>query len=124
MELEWWHIIIAVSGGLIAGIINTLAGNGSAITLTILTELLGLPGTLANGTNRVGIFSQGIISTYIFKKNGKLNIHRSWLYVLYIFIGAMFGVWLALNVSNEQFREVFKYLLVIMLVVILVNPKR
>lgn len=124
MELELWQIIIAVLGGLIAGIINTLAGNGSAITLTILTELLGLPGNVANGTNRVGIFSQGIISTYIFNKNGKLNLKRSWPYILYIFIGAMLGVWLALNVSNEQFKNVFKYLLVIMFFVILVNPKR
>ena len=58
MELEVYHYVIAIVGGLFAGILNTLAGNGSAITLTILTELLQLPGNLANGTNRVGIVIQ------------------------------------------------------------------
>ena len=41
MELEWYHYGIAIFGGFAAGVINTLAGSGSAITLTILTELLG-----------------------------------------------------------------------------------
>ena len=52
MELEYYHYIIAIVGSALAGAINTLAGNGSAITLTILTELLGLPGNMANGTNK------------------------------------------------------------------------
>jgi uncharacterized membrane protein YfcA len=54
MDLHWYHYAIAIIGSAVAGSINTLAGNGSAITLTILTELLGLPGNMANGTNRVG----------------------------------------------------------------------
>jgi len=50
--MEFHHYIIAIIGGGLAGIINTLAGNGSAITLTILTEVLQLPGNLANGTQK------------------------------------------------------------------------
>lgn len=49
------HLLIAFGGAFLAGIINALAGNGSIITLTVLTELLGLPGNIANGTNRVGV---------------------------------------------------------------------
>ena len=64
--METSHYIIAVLGGAFAGVINTLAGNGSAITLTILTELLGLPGNMANGTNRVGIIAQSAASNYTF----------------------------------------------------------
>ena len=55
MSHEWYVYVIAFIGALIAGSVNTLAGNGSAITLSILTELLGLPGNLANGTNRIGV---------------------------------------------------------------------
>jgi uncharacterized membrane protein YfcA len=61
--MEWYIYPIAVLGGFVAGIINTLAGNGSAITLSILTEVIGLPGNLANGTNRVGVLMQGIAGT-------------------------------------------------------------
>jgi len=124
LDLSFTAYIIAIIGGFIAGIINTLAGNGSAITLTILTEVLGLPPNMANGSNRVGIVAQGALSTYIFKKNGKLNIQRSWPYMLLILIGSMLGVWAAVTVSNEQFKTVFKYMLVVMLFVILINPKR
>jgi uncharacterized membrane protein YfcA len=54
------HFIIAFAGAFLAGIINALAGNGSVITLTVLTELMGLPGIVANGTNRVGVLMNSL----------------------------------------------------------------
>lgn len=116
--------IIAVTGGLIAGGINTLAGNGSAITLTILTEVLGLPPNVANGTNRLGVFTQCAATSWVFHKNGKLNINRNKKYIFPIFIGAIAGGLLAINVSNEQFKAVFKFMMVFMLIAVLVKPKR
>jgi len=124
MTLSVTVILIAIAGGFLAGIINTLAGNGSAITLTILTELLGLPGNMANGTNRVGVLAQGITGTYAFHKNGKLDIKRSKSIIAVIFFGAIAGVITAINISNESFIFIFKYLLVFMLIVVVVNPKR
>ena len=115
---------IALIGSFLAGIINTLAGNGSAITLTILTEVLGLPPNLANGTNRVGIAAQGAVSSWVFWKNGMIDFRRSRLLIAMILLGAIAGVVVATQVSNEQFKAVFSYLLVVMLVVILVKPKR
>ena len=116
--------IIAIIGGLIAGGINTLAGNGSAITLTILTEVLGLPGNIANGTNRIGIFTQCSATSWVFYKNGRLDVSKNKKYIIPIFIGAIAGAILAINVSNEQFRAVFKFMMVFMLLAVLVKPKR
>lgn len=116
--------LLASLGALFAGAINTLAGNGSAITLTILTELLGLPPNIANGTNRVGIFTQSSVASWVFFKGGKLDIVRRRNYIIIIFLGALAGGVLALNVSNEQFRSVFRFMLVFMLVAVLVKPKR
>ncbi len=124
MELEFYHYAIAIAGGLFAGILNTLAGNGSAITLTILTELLQLPGNLANGTNRIGILAQCTMSTWTFYKNGKLNLSRGGAYIIPTVVGAIAGVIVASMVSNEQFKSVFRFLMVFMLVVILVKPGR
>ncbi len=107
-----------------AGFINTLAGNGSAITLSILTELIGLPGNIANGTNRVGIMAQGISSSIRFYQNKKLNKSVKFYYILLIFIGAVLGIYTATQVSNEQFKEVFKFLIIVMLFVIIIKPKR
>jgi len=121
-ELQTYSI--AIIGALIAGGINTLAGNGSAITLTILTEILGLPPNIANGTNRIGVFTQCAATSWVFHKNGKLNITRNKKYIIPIFIGAIAGGILAVNVSNEQFRAVFKFMMVFMLIAVLVKPKR
>lgn len=124
MELEWFHYLIAIAGGFMAGIINTLAGSGSAITLTILTEVLGLPGNMANGTNRVGVLTAGIAGTHAFYSNGKLDIKKSSRYTIPTFIGAIAGILVAIWVSNEQFKTVFQYLMILMLFVILIKPKR
>ncbi|MCO4822547.1 MAG: sulfite exporter TauE/SafE family protein [Flavobacteriaceae bacterium] len=115
---------IAIIGALIAGGVNTLAGNGSVITLTILTEILGLPPNVANGTNRIGIFTQCIATTWVFNKNGKLDVANHKKYLIPIFIGAIAGGFLAINVSNEQFKAVFKFMVLFMLIAVLVKPKR
>ncbi|MFT4665890.1 MAG: putative membrane protein YfcA [Polaribacter sp.] len=118
------HILIAVIGGLFAGMLNTLAGNGSAITLSILTEVLGLPGNIANGTNRIGVLAQGVTGSYTFYKHGKLNIGRSKWIICWVTLGAIIGVFVAVWVSSEQFKSIFRFLMLAMLVVILVKPKR
>ncbi len=122
--MEFYEYIIAILGGFFAGAINTFAGNGSAITLTILTEMLQLPGNLANGTNRVGVFFQTTFGAFAFHKNGKLDIQRGWRYMIPTIVGAIIGVLVAVWVTSAQFIQVFRVLLVLMLLVILVKPKR
>ncbi len=116
--------LLAILGGFVAGIINMLAGSGSIITLSILTELLGLPGNIANATNRVGVLAQTYIGTYTFHKHGKLNIKPGLPYLWPLLGGAFGGIYLATIVSNEQFLVIFKILMVIMLFVVLVKPQR
>lgn len=122
--MEFYQYAIAIGGGFIAGGINTLAGNGSAITLTILTEILNLPPNVANGTNRIGVFFQTSLGAFEFYRNGKLQLQRSGFYIGLTVLGALGGVTAAVLVSNEQFKAVFSYLLIFMLVTILVKPKR
>jgi len=124
LDLAWYQYAIAIAGGLFAGIINTLAGSGSAITLSVLTEVMGLPGNMANGSNRIGIVGQGAVSSFSFYKNGKLNIKENRLLLVTVFIGAIVGVWVATQVSNEQFMAIFKYVMIVIFVVVLVRPKR
>ena len=117
-------IIITILGGFFAGSINVLAGFGSIITLSILMELIGLPANIANGTNRVNIMAAGITGTYSFYKGGKIQFKKSLIFFIPTFFGALIGVYVALQVSNEQFKEVFKYLLIVLFIIILINPKR
>lgn len=124
MDLEIWIYPVAIIGGFAAGFINTLAGNGSAITLTILMEFMGLPPNIANASNRVGIFAQSVVSTRVFQKNKKIDWGVGLPIIIAVFIGAMVGLYFALTVKNEWFRNIYGYLMVILLVVVLVKPKR
>lgn len=122
--MEPYQYIIAIVGGFAAGIVNTLAGNGSAITLTILTEVLGLPPNIANGSNRIGVLTQSWSSSFAFHRGGKLPLKRSLKFIIPSVVGALFGVWVAVSVSNEGFKEIFRYLMIALLFVILIKPKR
>jgi len=117
-------ILIALAGSFLAGAINTLAGNGSIITLSILTDTLGIPANLANATNRVGIFFQSAASAGGFIKHKSYQLTKS-LPVLWATIaGALAGVLTAIWISAELFQSVFRYLMLFMLVVIMVHPER
>ena len=55
--IDWLELIALVIGGFCAGLINVIAGNGSAITLPLLMWV-GLDANSANATNRVGAVFQ------------------------------------------------------------------
>ncbi|HHH53377.1 MAG TPA: sulfite exporter TauE/SafE family protein, partial [Bacteroidetes bacterium] len=122
--METYQYLIAVGGGFLAGILNAIAGFGSVVTLSIMIEFMGMPANLANGTNRINMFTQTSMSSLAYFRQGKLNFSKCKLAVILSFVGAMFGVILALNISNEAFKEVFRYLLIVMFLAVLVNPKR
>ena len=122
--MEFYLYILSILGGFVAGIMNALAGFGSAITLGIMIEFIGLPANVANGTNRINMLSQTALSTLAYYRKGKLNIRKCWPIIIATFIGALGGVYLAVIVSNEAFKESYRYLLLVMFVVILINPKR
>lgn len=119
--LTWLLFAIA---GITAGVINTLAGSGSLITLPIFMFLCGLPADIANGTNRVAVIFQSAIGLRGFQKSGEVNYADSGWIVIPAVAGALIGAWLASEMSARQMTNVIGGLMVVMLVVLTVNPKR
>ncbi|HPS84764.1 MAG TPA: TSUP family transporter, partial [Bacteroidales bacterium] len=66
--METSVVIILICSGLIVGFINTMAGGATIISLSVLTWL-GLPLTVANGTNRLAVFFQTLTSVSSFQNN-------------------------------------------------------
>lgn len=124
MNWSFDHLAIAFGGAFVAGMINALAGNGSIITLTVLTELIGLPGVIANATNRVGVFlnAAGAMAGFHGKRAMRYRDHLP--YILPVVAGAIGGIYVATIVTSPQFMWVFRGLMVLMLIVIIVNPER
>lgn len=118
------EIIISLIGGFCAGILNALAGFGSIITLAIYMDVLGIPGHLANATNRVNVLASSSVSAVTFYKNGKLDLANGKWIILAVFLGAMVGVFMATQIDADGFKQAFKYLLLPIFFVLLMNPKR
>src|SRR5690606_36878133 len=97
---------------------------GSAITLTILTEFMGLSPNQANATNRIGVLANSLAAVTQFSRKGKWDIKGTEVFILIGFLGGVLGVWLATVVSNEMFMEFFKFMMVFMLLIVLFKPDR
>jgi uncharacterized membrane protein YfcA len=109
--------------GFIAGFINTLAGSGSLITLPVLI-MFGLPANVANGTNRVGILIQNIVSVAAFRRQGALEFAGSHRLIVPAVIGAFVGAALAVELDEEMLNTTIGVLMILMLVVVLARPRR
>lgn len=117
-----WTLVALYAAGVAAGFINAIAGGGSAITLPILTELVGA--SVANGTNRVAILVANIAAITGFEKDKK--VPWPWVRRLapYLIVGAVAGAWLATQLSADAMRRVFAVVIVFVALSVLIKPNR
>lgn len=118
MEID--KIIILFTSGLISGLINTVAGGGSLITLPIMI-FLGIPPTIANGTNRVQLIFQNIFAVYGFKTKGISNFEFSSFLAFSALIGSIFGAYIAIDFPEELFKKLLSIIMLLVLVSIFYN---
>ncbi len=119
-----WYLYPAIVGaGFIAGFINTLAGSGSLVTLPLLI-FVGLPATVANGTNRVGILLQNVVSSGSFRREGVLDLRGTIILGIPAILGSILGAQIAVNLDEILMRKSIGVVMVIMLFVILLRPRR
>ena len=90
--------LLALSG-LVAGLINAVAGGGSLITLPALM-LVGIGAAEANATNRIAVMAQSITAARGFHKAGALPLDRVGRELAPTMIGAGLGAWLATRMSD------------------------
>lgn len=123
MEDPTTWLLLAV-GGLVAGVINTLAGGGSLITVPLLV-MLGLPATTANGTNRIGVLFQNAVAIWRFRREGLDGLRGAGPVLLPVLIGSLVGAEMASRMSAELFRQVFGVAMIALLYPMLRrSPKR
>ncbi len=108
---QWSSYLLLFGVGSVAGVLNVVAGGGSFLTLPVLI-FLGLPPTLANGTNRVGVVLQNVGAVWSFRRHGMID----WSYLLWAalpaMVGAVLGSWVALRVGDELFQNILVFLMV------------
>ncbi len=98
--------------GLVAGTLNVIAGGGSMLTLPVMI-FLGLPPTVANGTNRVAILIQNIGASWSFHRRGLIS--KEWLLVALppAILGAVLGTYAAVSIGELAFQRILAVILVV-----------
>ena len=121
MELSATYIALLIATGFIAGIINTLAGGGSNLTLPALM-IMGMPADVANATNRVAVFMQGIVGVKGFHRAGKIKRSDVLPVLTPTLIGGLIGGLLASFSPESYLKPLLLMAMVSMTVVMLVKP--
>ncbi len=122
MELSFAIIVILLVSGLVVGFINTLAGGGSAISLTVFMAL-GLPVHVANGTNRIAILMQNLSSTATFTRKRMLDWRLGVRLGIPAILGAVAGAQIAATVDERIFQICLAVVMVSVLVFTLLGDK-
>lgn len=114
-------LALLAAAGLAAGVINSIAGGGSFLTLPVLTAL-GLPPSLANGTMRVGIIPQNLAIVGTFMRQGVRVPKSVWVLVLPMCLGAGGGSYLATQIDDAVLQPLFGAIFVLWAVILIVKP--
>jgi len=121
--MPWYTIPALIIAGFAAGFINTLAGSGSLITLPALIWI-GLPATVANGTNRIGILMQNVVGVGSFMRHRILDLRGALLLGIPATIGSVIGAQIAVNLDEVMMRRTIGVVMILMLGIIIVRPQR
>jgi uncharacterized membrane protein YfcA len=113
-----WHTAALVAGGFIAGVVNTLAGGGSLLTVPLLV-LYGLPGNIANGTNRIAVLVQSAVAAWRFRAEGVSGFRAAGPLIAPLLLGSLIGALAISRVAPETFEHLFGLVMLVLLVPIL-----
>lgn len=120
--MGWIEGLFLIIAGIAVGFINTLAGGGSAISLSVLM-MLGLSPAMANGTNRIAVILQNIIASSSFKRQKVLDSKKALYLSIPAVVGSLLGAWLAVDIDKDIFEKAIGIILLVMLFFMFYKPK-
>jgi uncharacterized membrane protein YfcA len=115
MEVELWQLAVLALAGVAAGFLNVMAGGGSLLTVPIML-FLGLPGPVANGTNRLSIIAQNLVAIRTFLRRGFSDFRLSLTLALAGVPGAIAGSLVGVRLDGVWFDRVLATVMVGVLV--------
>ena len=122
-ELSCFNISILVLVGIVTGFINVMAGSGSFLTLPVMI-FLGIPAPIANGTNRIAIFFQNIVSSRSFYKHKMLPVKTALMLSVPSILGSLLGAWIAVDMDKKMMETIIGVIMLIMLFFIFYKPEK
>jgi uncharacterized membrane protein YfcA len=120
--MDWHIVIVLLISGTAVGIINTLAGGGSIISMTMFMAF-GLPINIANGTNRISVLMQNLAATVSFIRKKSFNINHGLLLSIPVILGNILGAIVASDVPKDVFSYCFGTILIVIMIYLLIDHK-
>jgi len=121
-ELTPTTLAILFVAGLLAGVLNTIAGAGSFFVFPALLAV-GLPPSVMNGTNRVSILFQTAMASWTIHRKRPLD----WPYVKSLLpptlLGSLAGAGFASLIPDAKLGPVFGVILLALCGFMLLNPR-
>lgn len=120
--MDYSQLIILTSVGVVAGWLNVMAGGGSLLTVPIML-FMGIPGPVANGTNRIGILMQNIAAVSTFFKKGHSDFKLGFSLAGAACIGAVGGAMIGVNLDGEWFDRLLALTMIVVMLMMLTKNK-
>ncbi len=108
------ELILLLVTGVATGFLNVMAGGGSMLSVPMMI-FLGVPGTVANATNRIAILPQNISAVIAFYRKGFSNFRLSLSLAACTIPGTIIGANLASKIPNDQFNTLLAIIMLIVL---------
>ena len=118
--MELWQYIILLLVGIVVGFVNVMAGGGSLLSIPVML-FMGVPGPVANGTNRIAILAQMATAVVAFFRKGYSDFRLSLTLALATVPGAVAGAFVGARLEGVWFNRI---LAVVMLATMLVMATR
>jgi uncharacterized protein len=119
--MTWIEVSALITSGLFVGFINTLAGGGTIISLSLLM-FLGLPADVANGTNRIAVIFQNLVAVSEFKKHKVLELKKGIYMGIPTAIGSVAGAFIAVDLNQKVIEYAIAFVMLLMLFFIFFKP--
>ncbi|MDD2528701.1 MAG: sulfite exporter TauE/SafE family protein [Lentimicrobiaceae bacterium] len=117
------QIFALIVSGVFVGFINTLAGGGTIISLSLFM-FMGLPADVANGTNRIAVILQNLTSVTTFRQQKLLDTRKAWWLAIPTTIGSIVGAQLSVEIDEATFRKAIGLVMIMMVFFILTKPNK
>ena len=124
IDATWWEYAQYPAFfvlGAVVSLINSIAGGGSTLSLPIMI-FLGMPATVANGTNRIGLIIGNCSSAFNLMKHGYLNKKIFLQLLIPTIVGTCIGVCFLVHIGDRAFQAILAC--VICLVVVMSNLRK
>ncbi len=116
MEFGLAQALLLAGVGVVAGFMNVMAGGGSLLTVPVMV-FMGLPGPVANGTNRIAILAQNLSAIGTFRHLGLADFRLSLSLSACAIPGAIAGALVGVQLEGEWFNRALALIMVAVLLV-------